>query len=226
MRSIDEVRKILHYDALADAESLTGKSYKEDPLTMEIGFTQHIALQYLKREALEEIGDTNNYQTLEEHLKTFDALSFEIVLVEDFLATSEYHEPYAERMYVLWQAEKGILSVVQSYNSTRVNNSNIFYNVQLKSREDYNWLYASSHSGLQDDLVLAGGHDTREGLKIAIDGLETMGALLPVWVRPYHFHLLTYDEWKLPNVDHKAITAERFKQLPQEVQAAIGTLDV
>ena len=104
MRSIDEVRKILHYDALADAESLTGKSYKEDPLTMAIGFTQHIDLQDLKRKALEEIGDTNNYQTLEEHLKTFDELGFEIVLVEDFLATSEYHEPYAERMYVLWQA--------------------------------------------------------------------------------------------------------------------------
>ena len=98
--------------------------------------------------------------------------------------------------------------------------------MQLKSREDYNWLYASSHSGLQDDLVFAGGHDTREGLKIAIDGLETMGALLPVWVRPYHIHLLTYDEWKIPNVDHKSITIRRWEALPPDVRDAIGELYV
>lgn len=217
-RSIADIRKLLQADGLAEAEKMTDLSYKEDPTTMALGFGIHLDLVQLKRIALEEIGDTHFNQTLDEHLSIWFKLGFQVIHEEDF--TDEKYG-YQEKLFILWHVEKGILGFIESYNGTRVNNSKIWYNVQLKNRDDYNWSFTSSHSGLGEDLVLAGMHDVREGLLVAIDGLEQMGTFLPVWKKPYWYSLLTYTEWRVPDVDSKAITTYRVNMLPPEVQEAI-----
>lgn len=215
--AIDAARKLLHTDALAAAEEITGKSYKDDDTTMAIGFIGHLSLTERKAQALQAIGDTNYRQSLYDHLDVFVKLGFEIVYTEDFLA-NEYG--YKEKIFILWHHEKGILGVVESYGGDRINHSNIYYNVQLNSLDDI-WKYTSSHGAILDDLVLQGNHDTREGLRVAINGLEKIGEFMPVWKYNSVFALATYVEWKIPDVNYKAITAKRISNLPQEVQDAI-----
>lgn len=217
--TIEEVRALLHRDGLAEAEKITGKSYKEDPVTMHIGFIGHLGLVESREAALIAINDTYNAQSLEEHLAVFFDLGFEIVYQEPFYESSY---GYNETMYILWNASKGVLGYVESYSENRVNHSKIYYNVQLPDRDVINWLYTSSHSGINDDLVLCGDHDTREGLRVAIDGLEKMGTFMTMWTRRPWYRFVNYMEWKIPNVDAAQLTENRMNKLPQEVQVAIN----
>lgn len=218
MLTIDEVRNIIQRDALAEAEKHTGQSYKNDPETMALGFYSHLDLVQLKKQVLSEIGDTHWGLDLEEHLKVWLKEGFRIIYKEAFVGVSY---EYAETLFILWHSEKGILGFIETYNKTRVNKSNIYYNVKLNSLDSYSWRYTSSHTGISDDLVLAGSHDTREGLLVAIDGLEKMGTFMPVWTKPYWYSFATYSEWKDTKLDYKAVTADRVMKLPIEVQNAI-----
>lgn len=218
--SIDDVRELLRRDSLAEAEKITDKSYKNDPATMTMGFMGHLDLVQARKNALMAINDTHNAQTIDEHLAVFFDLGFKVIYTEDFYGTPY---GYNETTYILWHDIKSILGVVETYSEKLVNTSKIYYNVKLSSIEALHWRYTSSHSGVsEDDLVLCGDHDTREGLRVAIDGLEKMGSFMVKWTKRPWYRFVNYMDWKRSTVKTEELTEKRLNQLPQEVQVVIN----
>ena len=108
----EQLDKILKTDALTEAEKITGKSYKEDDATMQLGFLMHMMKGREKKDALKARGDTYSRQPFEEHCALIVGLGFEKV----------FEEPYAdddgvpELMRAYCHREKGIFFRCYSWN--------------------------------------------------------------------------------------------------------------
>ena len=61
----EEIKDVLSFDALQEAENLTGKSYKDDKATEALGFIAHIQNGKRKEQMLKSLGDTTFSNTEE-----------------------------------------------------------------------------------------------------------------------------------------------------------------
>jgi hypothetical protein len=211
---------LLRTDPLADAERLTGKSYKDDESTMALGFLMHLGHSERKATALQQADDSWFSMSLADTLALYDRLGFKEVLCDEFVGRTYSDEPApTETFRVLWNP-KGILAKVESYGGIGRNSTTIFYNVRVRNVQDRTWGYCISSGRLHDD-VYVGYHDAREGVRRAIERWEEVGDFLPVWVERPFLWLLTYTDSDVEGYDYEAITAERISRLPQNVQDAI-----
>jgi hypothetical protein len=211
---------LLRTDPLADAERLTGKSYKDDESTMALGFLMHLGHSERKAAALQQADDSWFSMDLAATLALYDRLGFKEVLCDEFTGRSYGDEPEpTETFRVLWHP-KGILAKVESYNGDGRNSTTIYYNVRVRDVQDRTWGHCISSGRLRGD-VYVGYHDAREGARRAIERWEEVGDFLPVWVEQPFLWLLTYTDSDVEGYDYKAITAERISRLPQNVQGAI-----
>lgn len=69
--------------------------------------------------------------------------------------------------------------------------------------------------------VWSGDHDAREAIRHNMERLEEFGKFVTPWTRQPFLYLLHYMDTKQDGYDYKAITAERIKMLPADVQSAI-----
>jgi hypothetical protein len=131
-----DIKKMLDYDSLSEAEKITGKSYKEDKITESLGLINHIQHNKRKNELLESLGDSKFNNTEEDYLKIVKSIGFEHVLIEKFINENGVEE----RLHVLWNKENSILLVFDTYSyyddgnwekevpKPIVNGGNFYYN--------------------------------------------------------------------------------------------------
>lgn len=214
-----DLSRLLATDPLADAERLTGKSYKDDPETMSLGFGLHLLNSAAKESAAKAVGDSYFSMDLAETLALYAALGFVEVLCDEFTGTA-YGDTDApvETYRILWHAD-GLLATVESYGTTGRNCTKVYYNLDIFDRRDL-WSRTSSGRMVGDD-VWVGDHDGREGIRTNLNRLREVGNFLPVWVESPFLWLVTYAESK-DDYDYAAINAERIGRLPAHVQAAIS----
>jgi hypothetical protein len=108
----EDIKQVLDFDALHDAEKLTGKSYKDDKLTESIGFLNHITHANLKEDMLNQLGDSTLRNTESDYLKIVESIGFETLLIEPFTGSSGT----SERMYIMWHDEYSILLKFDTYS--------------------------------------------------------------------------------------------------------------
>lgn len=214
-----DLHRLLRIDPLADAEQITGKSYKDDTETMRLGFGLHLELAAAKERAARETRDSYFSMDLAETLGLYADMGFEQVLCDEFEGTAYDGEPApAETFRILWNTD-GVLATVESYQGTRRNATKVYYNVLIDDRSD---LGSRTSSGrLHDGDVWVGDHDGREGIRTNLERLSEIGSFLPVWVASPFLWLVTYAETK-GDYDYEAINAERISRLPEHVRRAIG----
>lgn len=123
------ILKTLRYDALSEAEKITGNEYKADEATALLGF----ALQYEKTKKLDEllssIGDTKLSNKLTDYLAIVQRFGFKIVYSEDFVNDSNV----PEKMFVLWHEDLSVLLCFDTFtwdhkSEPNVNSGNFYYN--------------------------------------------------------------------------------------------------
>lgn len=214
---MSDLESLMRTDPLAEAEKVTGKSYKEDEATSALGFLLHLANVEAKQRAAAASDDTHYSSSLEDTLRIYRELGFTELLLDRFEGSDGAPETYR----ILWH-EDGILATVESYQTTHRNNTKIWYNVRFP--DGAGWPVTSSGQYL-DDHVWVGDHDMREGMRVKLAGLRGAGTFLPVWRKRPFLWLLTYMDSKVEGYDHKAITEERISRLPEHVQAAIAGTD-
>lgn len=210
----DQIKDLLAVDPLAEAEQITGKSYKDDEDTAALGFALHLANSAAKKHALTSAGDTHFSSTFAEQLDVMAGLGFTEVLHDSFTSKWGYDETFV----ILWH-EDGLLAEVESYSGTRRNTAKVWYNIRPDDRRDF-WSYTSS-GHYTDDYVWCGDHDIREGAAAKINGLREHGEFLPVWQASPFLWLLTYAETE-GHFDYEAINASRINRLPAHVRAAVS----
>jgi hypothetical protein len=123
-----EIKSVLNYDALSEAENLTGKSYKEDKATEAVAMLNHIKHGEKKRMMLNKLQDSNGHNTVDEYLKIVESIGFKTILTEKFYGSLCSAE---ETLYIMWHDEYSILLKFDTFNGTHVNSGNFYYNVSL-----------------------------------------------------------------------------------------------
>lgn len=207
------IPSLLSYDPLAEAERVTGQSYKDDEATMRLGFGLQVMHSRDKEAALREVRDSYFSMDLSETLALFAEMGFEEVLCDTFTGNGS-----AETFRILWNPE-GLLATVESYRGTHRNAAKVYYNLAVRDSSDL-WSRTSSGSMPVDD-VWVGDHDAREGIRTNLDRLREVGDFLPVWIEAPFLWLVNYAETKDAGYDYAAINEERIGRLPEHVRDAI-----
>lgn len=100
-----ELKALLNFDALHEAEKVTGKSYKEDGGTESLGFLWHIENSQKRKALLTKLGDSTFSNTEEDYLNIVKSIGFESLLVEPFIN----RDGIEERYHIMWNKERSIL---------------------------------------------------------------------------------------------------------------------
>jgi len=123
----DEIKSVLKFDALSEAEKITGKSYKEDKETESLGFMMHIESSKIKNDMLSYMDDTCFSETESEYLRKVTEFGFELIKKISFKAKDWYDEKVNEHFYIMFHDEYSILLTWDTFRGDR-NGGNFYYN--------------------------------------------------------------------------------------------------
>lgn len=124
----ENILKTQKFDALSEAEKITGKSYKESESTSSLGFLLHILKGQEMKQMLSKADDTQFSNTVKDYLRITGNFGFEVVYKEPFMS-----DRCEENLYVLFQKELGILICFDTFTwgdskEVNVNGGNMYYN--------------------------------------------------------------------------------------------------
>jgi len=216
------LRHLLQTDALAVAETVTGKSYKEDDATQSLGFLMHIANGDAKRKALLERDDTTFSTSLSRYQRIISNYGFREVLRIPFEGR------YGPDTFFIYWHDDGLLLKFDTFgwdqdeSEPNVNGGKVHY--CWRPNEDVNRWDLTNSGQMTDSGVWAGDHDCREALIFNLEQLRANGEFVKPWVGRHFLWLLHYMDTKDDGYDYKAITTERAAMLPVDVREVIGSV--
>lgn len=217
----DPLEEMLRFDSLAEAEKMTGQSYKEDEATTWLGMAIGMSNADRKNAELRDRDDTLLSNDYDRYARIVGEMGFSKVLEVPF--TSRYSEP--ERLEIWWH-EDGLLLSFDTYRTEHVNGGKVYYNWR-PNPDTERWRYTSS-GHMRPDGVWVGDHDCREALRHNLGRLRSGGSFLVPWVeRPWLWLLhhgetdLAPEPWKDRDAYYNRARAERVALLPEHVLAAI-----
>lgn len=231
-----DIINLLHSDSLSNAEKVTGKSYKDDKNTSNLGFILSIHDNMIKEKALKDIGDTTFSMDWLAYCEMIESFGFGLMLND--LSTDG-----SESLRIYYHEKDGILLCTDSFSGQR-NSATAYYNFMPNLKPKKEWkdkgipelvnFYKAVSSGTicsagEDELlknaIWSGDHDAREGLLSKINYLKKFGRFIPVWKNQPHLWLLGNWESKYEGEDRQEkydeIRADRISKLPVWVQKNI-----
>lgn len=219
----EKIREILSRDGLAEAEKMTGASYKESEFTRSIGMMNFLENVRDRKAVMLATGDTTFHSDLGRYLSIAQQIGFKIVLEIPFVSKHSHDTDHQEKLFILWRP--GILLCFNTYLSEKVNGGNFYYN--WRPRGEMDSVISSGH--VTKEGIWVGSHDCREALVFNISELERHGAILDKWVERPFLWLLHYMDTNGPDgkglgrggYDHDVINEARIAMLPEEVRKAI-----
>lgn len=222
---MSEIDRLLAVDPLAEAERITGVSYKDekrgkglDNPAAALGLILLQTNAAAKEKVLRETGDTVFSNELPRYQSIIEKYGFENVLADHWLSRWGHDETY-----FTYAHRKGLLLAFDTFNGKSVNGGKVYYNWRPASMEVMSG--ATSSGGLTKDGVWVGDHDCREALIHNLTKLDNRGEFVCPWAKRGFLWLLNFDEPKVEGYDYKAITEARIKRLPQWVQDFVGSAE-
>lgn len=210
-READPVATALNLDPLATANALTGRSYKDDPTTMALGFQLFLFHSQRKESLLRQTRDSYHSMSFTDQMTLFTELGFAEVYRETFPGT------YGQETYVILWQPAGLLATCESWSGTDRNSAKVYYNYRHQSGGYPNGL---TSSGGMHGNVWVGDHDAREGIRHNLNAMRDEGQFLSTWVERPFLWLLNYSE-KGDGCDYEAINEDKIARLPQLVRHSI-----
>lgn len=189
------VTALLNMDAMALAEAIAGKSYKDDEGVALIGMGLQIKLNGFKDMAMKSLQDTRFSMTPEELVGLLSGKGFEQIYQEEFERNST-HNRCKDTLNVWLHRQDGVLLIFDTYDGGAVNGGCFHYcwspeGGDLSKRYDVTssggWESVSDpewrnkEGERPTDLYWRGNHDCREGMFRAIQRLKEAGTLLSPW---------------------------------------------
>lgn len=192
---MSEFQDMLNFDAFGAAEAITGKSYKDDEETRNLGMLMHMRHTEVEKEELALRDDTYYGVPFTTALTIFHDLGFvdgyERSFVSPLTGDTESH-------MVLVHPD-GILMNVNSYGDN-LNSATMFYQWEHDDEVDGQLHMESGHYSAEaynnpenSRKVWIGSHDARIGIRHTLDVLRNKGRFLSKWVdKDYFLWLLSY----------------------------------
>jgi len=219
----EEVQRALDYDALAEAEKITGNSYRE-PSTGFLGMSLMKKSGEAKKTILENRNDVHFNIGLEEYEEVIKDIGF-LKCVDIIFTCKKYNDLDHFKIWV--EPDRAILLAYDTWNNKKINGGNLYYNVKPNEvpTEDggfptLSWGCISS-GHYTENGIWVGNHDCREAVRFAIEKFERHGEFVSPWIEQPHLWLRHYGDKNLNEAGRTsfAIDAkERLKLLPEEYQ--------
>jgi hypothetical protein len=208
-----ELEEALSFDPLAEAERLTGQSYKENDAVGWLGMGIMQEHSKIKEGLLKESDDTCFSNSLHEQIQVIENLGFRLLACEDIPGTGD-------KWRIFWRP--GILLFCDSYSGDSTLNDGKAYFSYKGPRNAMKRCSNGFAGELNGEEVWYGSVDVREGLRHCLESMEASGEFLEEWIDRPFLWLLSYGDTKDEGYDHKVITAKRILTLPDEVIYAIS----
>lgn len=208
---------LLDSDPLSEAESITGKSYKDSKATAALGFLILQKLSSDKEKLLGSNSDTTLSMKTKEWEEAISRIGFKEILCIPFVS-----DGINEKLVLAW-LEPGILLRYDTFNGYR--NSSEFYYCWKPDQDvvEINAYCQFIHSGhWTEDRILVGHTDAREALRYELWRLFTYGTVISPWPEAPFLWLLNYVDTKVEGYDYKSVNRKRLSMLPKEVLKAMG----
>jgi len=216
----NELKQLLNYDPLNEAEKATGRSYKSDEFTSNLGMLNMIQNANKKEAILRLSRDSVFCNHLTDYLEIICEEGFEKVLELPFAGRSWNGEtPPPETFYIFWHS-CGILLAFDTFGTDKVNSGNFYYCIE-KTAQNTEFYSAMESYGSTSDGYYEGHHDCREAIRFHIAELRKVGNFLNPWPKQPHLWLLHHMDTVGQGSGYKGIIAERISMLPAHVQEAI-----
>ena len=222
--SDENLSRVMRQDALADAERITGESYKDSESTMLLGLGLHIRNNQARRAMLVDAGDVHHSMPLDQYEACVGRMGFERVLCLPFV-DDRYGERVENSLRIYWNARISSLLHLDTYYGDRsVNGGNWHY--AWKPNDGANRYDCTSSGSFTKEGIWFGDHDCREGIGLAIRQFESNGAFVKQWPKSYRLPWLAhYLDWKTNSYDWRAnsahvnrVSAERWLMLPEGIR--------
>ena len=224
---MDDLKKLLNTDPIAQFEKRTGKHYSENDELDDLEMMRDVFAHNSNKAAmLEASGDTTFSMSAMKYEECIREFGFQEIYSESFEV-----EGKPDELKVFWMKRWGLLLHYDTFMGQR-NGGKVWYNWipnQNASRA------VTSSGGLKVDgdvTIWVGNHDCREALRHNMVRLNAEGEFLPVWkFQPSCMWITHHGEkdelygrhtWN-DNTPHLADirTQERVEKFPSEVQDAI-----
>lgn len=210
--------RLLSFDCLAEAERMTGKSYKENEAVVGLGMALNMDVSKQKEQILKSSFDTTFDSKLSYYLEVMSDLGFQEAYHREFQGSCEKPDHH----YVMFQPELGILLNFDTYFGDSVNGGKYYYNLEANRDPEGKIIsipFQTTSSGCMRDGIWAGDHDCREAVRFKINRLKLHGTFLKSWKKKPYISLTNYMDWNKKGSDYKS--EDVFSKLPLNVQKAI-----
>ncbi len=224
------LKESLNTDGLAEAEQITGKTYKESAETSALGFLLHRKNLDKKNKLLELLQDTGFTNELSDYLSILEKEGFKEIYSADFVCPG--HD-LNEKHFIFFNYEFGILLNFDTYDSSRVNGGHFYYNWKPKERLNWRDINCTKSGGFHSitedknsknlqDFIWAGDHDCREALRFNIRQLKEQGNFVTPWKFKPFLWLLNYADSRIKDYNYEKINSERIAAFPPKVRELMG----
>lgn len=232
----NEFDKILNYDALYEAEKITGHSYKEDEGTMALGMLLHMEHGKRKQDELALRGDTYWNMPYAEAIDVFRGQGFETVWAYAYVDERGRNRQAS----ALWS--EGILIVADEYEG-KLNTAKMEFNWVPNEGEDFTKFFHNQISGGMehrsegfddvegDPWVGVADIHIVEGFVHKLEKLRASGQLLKTWYvtdNLLSIYSINFDhEWKsrepwdVQSARIRRVIRERVAQFDEPARSAI-----
>lgn len=206
MKNTGGLNEILNFDALANAEKITGKSYKEDKLTEAKGFVDFLKNNRLKENLLSSMDDTCFCETEQSYIRKVTDFGFKSLLVEPFIN----EDGIEERLHIMWHYDYSILLVLDTYTYSddgswgkagkevpppSRNGGKLYYNWSPKYKKSRYSLTSSGGFVYNGDTGISFGAEFNKDLTPHLLPRE-LRDIEPKWKdQPYEQFKVEYKEW-------------------------------
>lgn len=226
MNKVDQtIAKLLKIDPLAEAEKITGVSYKGSDVTSFLG----MGIMHAKNKDVDSLLAMTNDSTFSmkvtDYLDVVKEEGFEIVLELSSVVTLDYQGkslPESEyehvKLFVLWHDRDGLLLAFDTCGES-VNGGHVYYNIML--HEDERARGVTESGGYSKHGCFVGSHDCRTAIRFHMRQLRSGGVFLREWKERPSLWLLHWGDTRDKSFNSKAINAERIAMLPEHVRKAI-----
>lgn len=223
-------REMLDFDGLAQAEQITGQSYKDDKETEGLGMLLHIMGSQVKANHLQSIGDSYFNMPWDESKALFESAGFEIILLEEFEGTDRGSGSPREEFLIAQRG--GAILVAESFSTTRRNKASIYFNAKLKDPKDEYYFprcsgtsvyigefpdhrgFAPKDMTLEEfnaESVRIGDFDAREGMLSRLADIEEHAEIILPWIECPFMSLVNYAEWRRLEKESEGNFERRYK---------------
>jgi hypothetical protein len=242
-RDFKSMDQALHFDPLASAEKISGKSYKEDEQTGFLGMALAMGNNMAKDKMLQSQDDVSYSSSLRDYCRILKELGFKLILTEPFDVPAQHQNdiPRNEVLSICWHPEKAILCVFDSYqldpltSSGKINSAHWYFTYKptsVKEFYDNNFRVSGQWHGFNENdikdesnMMWIGNWNAREAIRYQMKKFDTFGLFINPWPKCQLLQLNNYMDWKeCKNCDYSYPTGEsirRFNLLPEEVRIRI-----